>query len=135
MKNPFDASNGAGGALPRDQFATHTWDIVALLGRYDELLDEKQLRVIRRWRDCILDFVHEKDEGMWPAWDEMEGHALRVNNDGLKVQRSEEYLDQEDGGRRRKLLDIAVAERAKRDAISCGRVFVDVGLTQADIHF
>lgn len=107
LKNPFKA----GGYLAESQFATHTWDIVSLLGQYDEVLDKETLSLVGQWRDRILDFVHEKDVS-WPAWDETTGHALVVDKDGLHVREQEQFMD-EDNQRRRKLLDLA--DRARGD--------------------
>ncbi len=113
LKNPSNKSNGAGGALPKDQFATHTWDIVSLLGYYDDWLDTRMLDVVRQWRDRILDFVYEGDEKSWPAWDDTDGKALRVTKEGLRVDGKDQYMNTEDGGRRKKLFE--VAQREKRD--------------------
>ncbi|KIV82195.1 hypothetical protein PV11_04322 [Exophiala sideris] len=108
LKNPFNN----GGALPKNEFATHTWDIVALLGRYDELVGKKYMDVIQNWRARILDFVYEKDDGVWDEWEEQMGKALRVTAEGLQVQDKEKYMA-ENGGRRKKLLDIAEKEKGK----------------------
>ncbi|KAI1609734.1 Alpha/Beta hydrolase protein [Exophiala viscosa] len=106
LKNPFDE----GGALPKNKFATHTWDIVALLGCYDDLMDKKQVQVIQHWRSRLLDFVYEKDDGIWAEWDEQKGTALKVTAEGLHMQGKREYMG-EDGGRRKKLLKIAEREK------------------------
>ena len=108
MKNPFDD----GGSLPKNEFATHTWDIVALLGKYDELLDEKKLDTIRRWRDMILKFVYEEEDWFWPEWSKEEGTALRVGEVALDVLKKEDYME-EDGKRRYRLLELAKKEKGE----------------------
>lgn len=104
LENPFDA----GGSLPKDRFATHTWDIVALLGCYDELLTPETLEVVQGWRDRMLRFVCEGDEP-WDQWDEGDGKALRVSKAGTTVESKKEYMG-EDGARRRKVMEIAMRE-------------------------
>ncbi len=83
LPNPFDA----GGSLPKDRFATHTWDIVALLGCYDDVLEEGMLEMIQGWRDRILRFVCEDEEEgePWDQWDEEDGEALVVGRGGTSI--------------------------------------------------
>jgi len=107
LKNPFDK----GGALPKEKFATHTWDIVSLLGAYDEMLDEKKLGVVKEWRDRILRFVVEED-APWELWHDEDGKALRVADQGVSVEEKGSYLD-ENEGRRKRLLAIAEKEKGE----------------------
>jgi len=107
LKNPF----GAGGPLPKDRFATHTWDIVAFLGCYDELLPDEMVAVIQEWRDRILRFMCDGDEP-WDEWDETDGKALRVDRDGTRVETRESYLS-EDCDRRKRLLELASRENGQ----------------------
>ena len=53
----FDLGNPFEGPLEKGEFATHTWDIVALLGAYEERLSELYKGVIAGWRDRLLDFI------------------------------------------------------------------------------
>lgn len=106
LPNPFDA----GGSLAKDRFATHTWDIVALLGKYDDQLKPETLEILRNWRDKVLDFVYEEEP--WIEWDEKNGKALRVSKQGVKVEGVEGYLEEEEG-RRRNLTEIAKDEKGE----------------------
>ncbi|KAK5074960.1 hypothetical protein LTR64_001165 [Lithohypha guttulata] len=108
LKNPFKA----GGALPEKEAASHTWDIVALLGKYDDLLDEKTLKIVKEWRGRILNFVCEEDDP-WIEWDEETGNALRIGDEDLKMQQKSEYMD-EDGQRRKRLLELAEREKGEQ---------------------
>jgi carboxylesterase type B len=107
LKNPFDE----GGSLPKDKYATHTWDIVSLLGRYDDELKKMgTMKPVEEWRDRVIKFICT-DSVPWDEWEEKKGYALRVDRDGVSVEAEEGYLG-EDEGRRRKLL--AIAEREMR---------------------
>lgn len=59
----FELGNPFEGPLVTNQFATHTWDIVALLGAYEDRLSEEYKRVVRDWRDVMIRFVVEGGEG------------------------------------------------------------------------
>ena len=50
----FDLGNPFEGLLERENFATHTWDIVALLGAYEDRLSAGGVEVIRAWREKII---------------------------------------------------------------------------------
>lgn len=102
LKNPFDA----GGHLAKDKFATHTWDIVSLLGCYDDLVEDK-LAVIQDWRDKLLGFIYGDEP--WDEYDK-DGRALRVDHRGIAVETVEGYMG-EDHGRRKRLVDLAEREK------------------------
>ncbi|GHJ87087.1 hypothetical protein NliqN6_3489 [Naganishia liquefaciens] len=51
LGNPFD------GPLEKEKYATHTWDIVALLGAYEDKMSTAYQQVIRKWREKIIAFV------------------------------------------------------------------------------
>lgn len=108
LKNPFKA----GGYLTEGDFATHTWDIVSLLGNYDDMLGKEMLDKIRQWRDRLLDFVYETGSD-WPEWKDVDGYALKVTKNGLQILKQEQYMD-EDSQRRRKLLALAERTREKQ---------------------
>lgn len=100
LANPFD-----GPIRERGEFATHTFDITTLLGGYDEeKLPEGYAAVIASWRDKILGFVRD---GTAPceAYGE-KGRALMVNDKGAREVERAEYMDS-DEGRRRRLMELA----------------------------
>lgn len=100
LGNPFD------GPLPKKEYATHTWDIVALLGAYEDQLEEGTKDVIRSWRAKFIDFAVGKDP--WDQWTPKEGRALVVRNEGATVQKSNDYVGPK--SRRGRLLEIARRE-------------------------
>ncbi|KAI5453532.1 hypothetical protein NCC49_006005 [Naganishia albida] len=51
LGNPFD------GPLEKEKYATHTWDIVALLGAFEDKLSFEYQNVVKAWRDKIIAFV------------------------------------------------------------------------------
>ena len=101
----FDMGNPFEGPLPQGKFATHTWDIVALLGAYEERLSSAYKDVIRQWRAKIIDYVVSGKEP-WAPWTNDKGAALVVGNEGIFEQGETEYM----GTRRRKLLTLAQKE-------------------------
>lgn len=66
----FDLGNPFEGFLPARKWATHTWDIVALLGAYEDRLDEDYKA--RDWRVSAKDhpelglFLRRSDIRNWP---------------------------------------------------------------------
>lgn len=107
LGNPFE------GLLPVRECATHTWDIVALLGSCEDRLDEQYKDVIRQFRETIMQYVVTGEEP-WPAWSEEEGMAMVVGKDGLRIVGKEDYMGAET--RRGKLLALAEAEGGKDGA-------------------
>lgn len=100
----FDLANPFEGPLGKDKGASHTWDIVALLGAYEEKLRPELIEVIRDWREKIIDYVVD---GTPPcAVFGEERNALLVTQKEVKEATREDYLD----GRRAKLLELADKE-------------------------
>lgn len=92
--------------------AVHTWDIVALLGAYEDRpeLSGEAREIVRDWRQRVLNYV-VSGQPPWPAWTSDDGLALVVGSQGCTVQRFEEYAGP--GTRRGRLL--ALAERLGED--------------------
>lgn len=55
----FDLGNPFQGLLTEEEYASHTWDIVALLGCYDERLSAQYVKVVRDWRNKVLEYVND----------------------------------------------------------------------------
>lgn len=121
LPNPFDGPIRKQGA-----FATHTFDIVTLLGGvHEERLPASYKPVIGAWRDRILDFVVS---GKPPCEEYIQGgrrerRGLMVDKDGVRNVGEAEWLDNDDG-RRRRLFELA--QRVKGDA-GCDVLWMDVG--------
>lgn len=121
LPDPFE-----GPIREQGEFATHTFDIVSLLGGVSEdRLPESYRPVISKWRDTILDFVVS---GKAPCEEyvgkERRGRrGLMVNKDGVRDVGEEEWLDT-DERRRRRLFELAY--RVKEDA-GCDVLWMDVG--------
>ena len=109
----FDLRNPFVGLLPPRECATHTWDIVALLGSCEDRLDEAYKAVIREFRERVLRFVANGEEP-WPAWTAEEGLALLVDKEGCEVVGREFYMGPDT--RRGKLLALAEEERGEEGA-------------------
>ena len=103
----FDLRNPFVGLLPARECATHTWDIVALLGACEGRLSGSYKAVIREFRGKILRFVATGEEP-WPAWTAEEGLAMVVDGEGCAVVGKECYMGEDT--RRGKLLALAEAE-------------------------
>ncbi|KAF1928965.1 alpha/beta-hydrolase [Didymella exigua CBS 183.55] len=121
LPNPFE-----GPIREQGEFATHTFDIVTLLGGVSEdRLPESYGPVVSKWRDTILDFVVS---GKAPCEEYIaEGRkgrkGLMVSKDGVRDVGEEEWLDN-DGGRRRRLFELA--QKVKGDG-GCDVLWMDVG--------
>ncbi|KAF2646981.1 hypothetical protein K491DRAFT_615584 [Lophiostoma macrostomum CBS 122681] len=118
----FDLGNPFKGPLtetyPGGSFATHTFDIVTLLGGvHEDGLPESYQSIIKNWRDSVLDFAVD---GKAPCtiFNDQNRPALMVNEHGVREITGAEYLDHDDG-RRRRLLRLAdvVAGNAGRDKL------------------
>ncbi|KAF2224517.1 Alpha/Beta hydrolase protein, partial [Elsinoe ampelina] len=85
----FDLPNPFAGLLPSHRFATHTWDIVALLGPFDHLIPPHVLTVIKSWRQEIITYV---TTGTWscPAWTPEDLSTFHVGTEGLRCLGREE---------------------------------------------
>jgi hypothetical protein len=121
LRNPFGREE-IGGKMEKGSVSSHTWDVVALLGAYDEVLQRdgkgEVVNVLREWRKWVLGFVYGDGEGSEEGmecefgceWDEENGRAVMVDEKGLRRVGRDEYMS-EDGGRRRKLREIAEREK------------------------
>lgn len=107
----FDLGNPFEGPLPCKAYATHTWDIVALLGAYEDRLDDEYLAIVREFREKIIRYLVAGEEP-WPIWTEEEGLALVVGREGVRVVGREVYMGP--ATRRGKLLVLAERERGER---------------------
>lgn len=103
----FDLGNPFEGPITPGQFATHTWDVVALLGAYEHRLDPDVKKVVQGWRDRIIDYVCTGGEtaGL-PEWTEgSKGEMVVVNSQGWEIKPTEEVYGK--GTRRGEVLRIA----------------------------
>lgn len=121
LPNPFE-----GPIRKQGEFATHTFDIVTLLGGVIEhRLPESYKPVVSRWRDTVLDFV----VGGKAPCEEYIGkgrkgrRGLMVNQEGVRDVGEEEWLGN-DRARRRRLFELA--QKAKGEA-GCDVLWMDVG--------
>jgi len=127
MGNPFQ------GPLPSGKYASHTFDIVALLGAHDDRIKKieedakdsqyKPYTTLIQWREQILKYA-ATGEAPWTEWEsdsfgpaglvgggnggksEKKGVAMVVGNERMVEQGEDVYLG-EDGARRRKLFELA----------------------------
>jgi len=109
----FDLRNPFVGLLPARECATHTWDIVALLGSCEDRLDEAYKAVIHDFRAKMLRYVATSEEP-WPAWTAEEGMAMLVDKEGCEVVGKDFYMGKDT--RRGKLLALAEAEAGEKGA-------------------
>ncbi|CAD0090119.1 unnamed protein product [Aureobasidium vineae] len=63
----FDLGNPFPGPLEQNKFASHTWDIVALLGAYEDRLSEDYVKKIREWRARYIRYIVD-GEAPWPQF-------------------------------------------------------------------
>ncbi|KAJ8109251.1 hypothetical protein OPT61_g7600 [Boeremia exigua] len=121
LPDPFD-----GPIRKQGEFATHTFDIVTLLGGVDEeRLPKSYKPVISAWRGVILDFVAS---GKPPCEEYIrdgrkDRRGLMVNKNGVRDVPEQEWLDSDDS-RRRRLFELA--QRVSGDA-GCDVLWMDVG--------
>ena len=79
----FDIGNPFPGLLQQGCFATHTWDIVSLLGAYDELMSDEFRYSIAEWRRTILEYCYT-GELSCGTWYRASQSALLVQKNGIK---------------------------------------------------
>ena len=111
LPNPFP-----GPVRERGAFATHTFDIVTLLGGvHEDRLPGEYAPVIRAWRDTIVDFVVSGKAPCEEYIGEEKGKrkALIVDERGVREVEDGAWLDHDDG-RRRRLFELA--QRVAGDA-------------------
>ncbi|KAI8940587.1 hypothetical protein NX059_001861 [Plenodomus lindquistii] len=101
----FDLPNPFPGPIhERGAFATHTFDIVTLLGGvHEDRLSAKYAPVILQWRDTILDFVVKGTPPCpeYLAWGKVVGDALLVDQEGVREVARHEYMSCDEGRRSR----------------------------------
>lgn len=123
LPDPFD-----GPLAQHGRSATHTFDVVTLLGGvHEDRLPEGYKSVIGAWRDVVLDFVVSGTAPCATYIGDKEGRGERrglvVGVDGVREVGEGEWLDV-DGGRRRKLFELA--QRVKGDE-GCDVLWMEVG--------
>ena len=77
----FDLGNPFEGYLEKEKYATHSWDIVALLGAYDDRLSAEHTKVVDEWRSTLIKYC-VTGEAPWPGY--KQGRSMLIN----KVSRS-----------------------------------------------
>ena len=121
LPNPFD-----GPIRKQGKFATHTFDIVTLLGGvHEDRLPGSYGPVISAWRDKILDFVvsGEAPCDEYTSKEREERRGLVLDEKGVRDVGDKEWLKSGEG-RRRRLFELA--ERVKGDA-GYDVLWMDVG--------
>lgn len=101
----FDLGNPFEGFLRKGEFASHTWDVVALLGAYEDRLSEGYREVVQEWRARFIAYVTTGAAPCQPL--RSKGVGLHVSKDGVVERSAPELL----GERRSKLLAYAEKER------------------------
>lgn len=79
----FDIGNPFPGLLKQGRFATHTWDVVSLLGAYDEMVSDDIRCSIAEWRRAILEYCYT-GELACGTWYKASQSALLVQKKGVK---------------------------------------------------
>jgi hypothetical protein len=78
----FDLGNPFPGPLEQKKFASHTWDVVALLGAYEDRLPKDYVEKIREWRARYIGYVVD-GKAPWAKFEiGNKGSMLVVPNDG-----------------------------------------------------
>jgi carboxylesterase type B len=103
----FDLGNPFPGPLEQKKFASHTWDIVALLGAYENRLPKDYVEKIKEWRAKYIRYVVD-GEAPWSKFEKGGKESMLViSNDGpAKETALESVLE----GRLKSLLDLANQE-------------------------
>ncbi|THV97045.1 alpha/beta-hydrolase [Aureobasidium pullulans] len=79
----FDLGNPFRGPLEQQKFASHTWDIVALLGAYEGRLPEDYVKKIRDWREGYIRYMVD-GEAPWAKFDKSAKEAIIIlPNEGM----------------------------------------------------
>ena len=105
----FDLGNPFPGLLESGHFATHIWDIVSLLGSYDDLVPQCLKLGISEWRQSILNYCYTGDLSCGP-WQRDSQTALLVQKTGIKCLDHTALTE----SRAHKLLEIAESECFER---------------------
>ncbi|KAH0276876.1 alpha/beta-hydrolase, partial [Aureobasidium melanogenum] len=103
----FDLGNPFPGLLEQNKFASHTWDIVALLGAYEDRLPEDYVKKIRKWRERYIRYIVD-GEAPCSKFEKGGKEAMFVvPNHGPADERTLESVLE---GKLQKLLDLAEEE-------------------------
>ena len=105
----FDVGNPFPGLLDNGTFATHTWDIISLLGAYDDIVPDECRLGISAWRRSILEYCYTGELCCGP-WQQTSQSALLIQQNGVKclgqeklvtstAQRLLQYAEEEGGER------------------------------------
>ncbi|PIA94522.1 Para-nitrobenzyl esterase [Cercospora beticola] len=78
----FDIPNPWPGPLPQNQCASHTWDVVSLLGPYEDQLPVEMREGVSAWRHLIIGYCHGEPPGK--SWSPKERFIQRVGSRGLE---------------------------------------------------
>lgn len=105
----FDIGNPFTEVLDKGRFATHTWDIVSLLGAYDDIVPESCRPGISAWRKMIMHYCHTGELSCDP-WRPTTQSGLLIQKHGI------EHLDHKTlmESRAHRLLQFAERERGER---------------------
>ena len=79
----FDIGNTFTTMLEKGRFATLTWDIVSLLGAYDDMMPESYHPGVFERRSLVLDYCHT-GELPCEAWRPTAQSGLLIQKDGIK---------------------------------------------------
>ncbi|KAH0403986.1 alpha/beta-hydrolase, partial [Aureobasidium melanogenum] len=103
----FDLGNPFPGPLEQKKFASHTWDIVALLGAFEDRLPEDYVKKIREWRARYIRYIVD-GEAPWSKFDQGGKEAMFVvpNHGPANETTLESILE----GRLQELMDLAKEE-------------------------
>ena len=101
----FDIPNPFPGSLPQGRFATHTWDIVSLLGAYDDQVPASHHNAIKQWRATIIDYCYAGKTKCEP-WRRGKSSAIVASMDGVDVWNGDRLSET----RAERILDLARKE-------------------------
>lgn len=113
----FDLGNPFEGYLEKEQFASHTWDMVALLGAYETRLSSQYRRIVQEWRSRIIAYI-ATGVAPWQSW-RAQGVGLQIGKEKIVECSAADLL----GERRTKLLAFAEKERGPN---GCDYLWEDV---------
>ena len=76
----FDIGNPFPGALEKGRFATHTWDIILLLGAYDDIIPDGIKGGVSKWRRSIFNYCHSGELRCEPRRQNSQSGLLMQNS-------------------------------------------------------
>ena len=80
----FDIGNPFQGLLEKGRFATHTWDIISLLGAYENMLPDDYRVGISEWRRSVINYCYTGELPCAP-WQHKSQSALIIRKEGTKT--------------------------------------------------